>query len=511
MSKQNHVVASLQEKQKQQKNRPAIVTQQADGQVPVTELPGRLMPAAGHSSTQVQATGFSDRRFHTAQRQAIAAQLGRVGGNQHLQKVMVQANTGSESVQMNRELDVQAFTDKRGIYFGNGQSPARDELMPGGQQSESVQLTSNEAALHPSPAPFVPAVQGAVVQRDKSKPDSTKTSFDRTAIETIKTNAERRHESITTFIRESRGTLQLYKSRLLEAATLYKAAFSRHKAVLDEAKEAAADRKEMISAIAGFAVGVAFGVPGAVARMGLKTVAQRATTAFAVGGELTELLVGNVAGWAAAGPDAKAFEPTAEIPELKELAVWRTIAEMSDKLLAISLLTAKQMKIVSAAGTAIAEIRLRDGGAKNLEKTDAELLALVNALKRADEASGEVAAGLQDAKAEIDQLGATPPRHMSVEEVEQDIWIHWIADLTDDDLLDEDDITDHLEDLGVIGEGRVFWDEEGGYRREPPRLDVDFGMWVSDEDEEDAVNAARAKLGRHTTTANSEGYYYDEE
>ena len=68
--------------------------------------------------------------------------------------------------------------------------------------------------------------------------------------------------------------------------------------------------------------------------------------------------------------------------------------------------------------------------------------------------------GLNDAKAEIDALGATArTRSITVEEVEQDIWIEWIADLTDDDLLDEDDITDHLEKLNVIGEGRVFWDE----------------------------------------------------
>ena len=470
MAKRNQAVKSQQKKQKQQKNRAAIVTEQAYSQVPITKLPGSLMTAA-HNSMQLQATGLSDRRFHTAQRQAMASQIGRVGGNQHLQRVIAQVK-----------------------------EPEQRKSAPA-------------ATRHPSSTPFVSTVRGAVVQRDKSKPDpkAKKPSFDRTAIETIKTNAERRHESITNFIRESRGTLQIYKSRLLEAATVYKAAFSRHKAVLDEAKEAAADRKQMISTIAGFAVGVTLGVPGAVARLGLKTLAERAVKAFAVGGELTELAVGAGAGWVSGGPDAKAFEPTADIPEVKELAVWRTLAEMSDKLLSISLLTAKQMKIVSAAGTAITEIRLREGGAKNLEKTDAELQALVDALKSADEASGEVSVGLQDAKAEIDQLGATPARHMTVDEVEQDIWIEWIADLTDDDLLDEDDITDHLEDLGVIGKGRKFWDEEyGEWRREPPRLDVDFGSWVSDEDEEDAVNAARAKLGRHTPVS-SGGSYYDEE
>ena len=315
--------------------------------------------------------------------------------------------------------------------------------------------------------------------------------------------------SITNFIRASRGTLQFYKSRLLSAATLYKAAFSRHKKVLEQAKELAADRKDMIATIAGFAAGVALGVPGAVARMGLAKLAAKSTNAFAVGGELAELFVGAGAGLAADVPAAEAFEPTAEIPELKELTVWRNIAEMSDKLLAISLLTDKQLKIVSAAGAAITEIRLREGGAMNLEKTDAELQALVEALKSADQASGEVAVGLNDAKAEIDALGATArTRSMTVEEVEQDIWIEWIADLRDDDLLDEDEITDHLEKLNVIGEGREFWDE-GMFHREPPRLDVDFGSWVSDEDERDAVNSARAKLRRRPPVTVEESVYYE--
>src|SRR5512145_1269843 len=90
MAKRNQAVKSQQEKQKQQKKRAAIVTEHAYGQVPVTKLPGSLMTAAAHSSMQLQATGLSDRRFHTAQRQAMASQIGRVGGNQHLQRVIAQ-------------------------------------------------------------------------------------------------------------------------------------------------------------------------------------------------------------------------------------------------------------------------------------------------------------------------------------------------------------------------------------------------------------------------------------
>ncbi len=350
-----------------------------------------------------------------------------------------------------------------------------------------------------------------VLQRDRKapKPKLKKTPFDRAALETIKANAEQRHERITNFIRASRAKLQTYKTRLLNAAVIYRAAFNRHKAVLAKAETAAQDRAQMISTIAGFATGVVLGAPGALARLGLANLAKRAGTAFAVGSEFAELFVGAGAGAAASGPDAGQFDPTAEIPELKELAVWQTLAEMNDKLLSVSLLTAKLLKIVSASGTAITEVRLREGGAANIEKSDADLQKLIAALQEADAASGAVDAALEEASAEIDQLGATPPASTSVDEVEQNIWIEWIADLTDDDLLDEDDITDHLEAIGVIGEGQLYWDDEDGYTRVPPRLDVDFGSWVSDADERDAVNAAREKLGRRPPVPADA--YYDEE
>ena len=40
----------------------------------------------------------------------------------------VRVHTGSEAVQMNRELNAQAFTHKQDVYFGAGKAPARDKL-----------------------------------------------------------------------------------------------------------------------------------------------------------------------------------------------------------------------------------------------------------------------------------------------------------------------------------------------------------------------------------------------
>ena len=66
-------------------------------------------------------------------------------------------------------------------------------------------------------------------------------------------------------------------------------------------------------------------------------------------------------------------------------------------------------------------------------------------------------------------------------EMEQDIWILWMAELSDDesDVLDRDAIENHLTEIGVLGPAGL--------------LGVDFGWWTSKSDELDAIHAARGK------------------
>jgi hypothetical protein len=61
----------------------------------------------------------------------------------------VRVHTGSESVQMNRDLNAQAFTHKQDVYFGAGKAPAKDaltahELTHVVQQTGHIQCQSQE-------------------------------------------------------------------------------------------------------------------------------------------------------------------------------------------------------------------------------------------------------------------------------------------------------------------------------------------------------------------------------
>lgn len=96
MPKQNQAIKQK-EKPNQQKNKPAITNEQAESQGAENELLKGLIQVAPKSSMQTQIGRLSDRRFLPAQSQAFAAQIGHMGGNHHLQKVMAQLNSPQTS------------------------------------------------------------------------------------------------------------------------------------------------------------------------------------------------------------------------------------------------------------------------------------------------------------------------------------------------------------------------------------------------------------------------------
>ncbi|GIK37834.1 MAG: hypothetical protein BroJett011_16670 [Chloroflexota bacterium] len=87
MTKQNQKAENQADKKNQKVEPPAAATDFAGKVTDLTQLPGDLL-AAGSSSIENQATHLANKRLQTVQRQAIAAQIGRVQGNQHLQRIV---------------------------------------------------------------------------------------------------------------------------------------------------------------------------------------------------------------------------------------------------------------------------------------------------------------------------------------------------------------------------------------------------------------------------------------
>ncbi len=87
MAKQNKTADVTSEKQRQLKSKP-IVEEVTDELTRLTKLPGGPLAAVGDGSIEAQAARLGDKRFQTIQRQALAAQIGQMQGNLHLQKVV---------------------------------------------------------------------------------------------------------------------------------------------------------------------------------------------------------------------------------------------------------------------------------------------------------------------------------------------------------------------------------------------------------------------------------------
>jgi Domain of unknown function (DUF4157) len=85
----------------------------------------------------------------------------------------VRVHTGSESVQMNRDLNAQAFTHKQDVYFGAGKTPEKDSLTAH-ELTHVVQQTSNERIASQiqkqsaKPAISTPLGKGAKFAQDGS-------------------------------------------------------------------------------------------------------------------------------------------------------------------------------------------------------------------------------------------------------------------------------------------------------------------------------------------------------
>ena len=131
---------------------------------------------------------------------------------------------------------------------------------------------------------------------------------------------------------------------------------------------------------------------------------------------------------------------------------------------------------------AIGEIRAHVAGGQT-DMSEEQLLDLVQSLIRADRSGAaverEVRSRLERLPDVLSRIRAAAAGLPSVEQMEKDIWVLWISEISesDSDILDLDAIEDHLAAIGVIGPNSV--------------LGVDFGIWTSEDDQLDAIRAAR--------------------
>jgi hypothetical protein len=88
MKNQNQATKVKLNKQNQRSAGSAVVAEPAGNLAALFELPIGPIAAAGGGSVEAQTAWLSEGRLQGVQRHALAAQIGRMQGNQHLQRVV---------------------------------------------------------------------------------------------------------------------------------------------------------------------------------------------------------------------------------------------------------------------------------------------------------------------------------------------------------------------------------------------------------------------------------------
>ena len=272
-------------------------------------------------------------------------------------------------------------------------------------------------------------------------------------------------------LRYSIATLESIEGRLNRYLGDYGGAYDKFVGVLERAKRDQQARADRYKVLGGIIIGTTLGLTASAVLGAARGVYRIVVEA---GTEVAEAIGGQVL--APDKPDDSLFTaPVSLDPKLRAepagerlLDAWRGLARFN-------------LTTHGFGQFQLAVQRL----AFDLERSPSEPLAKAAFKIDALDIAGQLRGELDKMHGSVDDFWNTilhPLLLRSPLEIEQDLWIRWIAALPDDseirvEALDEDVIEDHLESIGVIGE-------------DVSRLDVDFGWSTGMGDADRAYKAA---------------------
>lgn len=404
----------------------------------------------------------------------------------------VRVHTGGEAIQMNQDLNAQAFTHKHDVYFGAGKAPEKDaltahELTHVMQQTKADHISTQEIQTrrkHQNIQPISQAVIQRYDQTDKSLNPQEGTLLllekNRPSVESARANALVRQGKITKLQLDGSRAIGSLKGQLLKVSERYDQAYKRFATVVGAARKEASDQQDVVDLVVGIAIGVAVGlcfeavgVAAIVERLGGGAATALGKWAIKAGGEGVGEGVEAVTGKATSGMTdvaGKDLQPDGLKPEVLNMEIWKSLSKLHESMAKIGSGSLAQALLMGAAEYAIGEIKAQRGGGADM--TPDEDVDLVLAVVNADKGSKELDNALDQASEKMAALEgsvANMPDY-DVTQMEKDIWILWMSSLEkDSNIIDIDAIEDHLALLGI----------------------VDFGWYTSDDEENEATEKAK--------------------
>jgi hypothetical protein len=344
----------------------------------------------------------------------------------------------------------------------------------GNQQVARLLSRDRPAAVMRDGPPAAPASGGAAVQANALAQAAHRTA------PALRNRANMRLGWLATHNQAAESALGAWAPKREQMAERYRAAWGEHSRVMGTAR-AAVDRQNLIT---GVVVGAAASVVVAAAGAWLAPAAAAAApfTGTWWAFNAATATASSVGGTAAALPlqaDSSAFQAQGSANDdmadaLRQMyAAERQARRMGSLAPGVGVFAAN-------AEYATAQINALWTGGEADMTLDATLTMVSELMAQEHEADG-LDRNLASATAGWRALAAAAAAWQvpTQAKLEQDIWIVWIAGVSDPDLLDRDAIEDHLKAIGVLGPGS--------------RLGVDFGYWTSAADENAAVAAARGQ------------------
>jgi len=312
--------------------------------------------------------------------------------------------------------------------------------------------------------------------------------FNFSGVQDSKVNFERRFENLAQYATLGLRVGDRTREKLLAMSETYRRGYDRYAGVIRAGRLEARNQERWIGICVGVGasvlagMGAAFILPSTAAGWFALTAAEAGTALASAAGQAalsaaaTDIITRSMS---VAGSN---LEPGGLDPNVQELAIWRNVANLYRRAAGNTDTLRSLHRLSMVSEQTLGEIRVHVAGGTTTMPEE-QLLDNVERLVRADQAMNREDADLDQKLTNLrrleEQITALDPGAYSESQMEKDIWILWMAELSDPSVLDLDEIEDHLHAIGVLGAGSI--------------LGVDFGVWTSDEDEIEARNAARSE------------------
>jgi Domain of unknown function (DUF4157) len=360
-----------------------------------------------------------------------------------------------------------AEVEARALAPGVARSVDTAALTPGTPAGPATALGADQG-VHRAPTPGAPA-------------QDLGTLLSVPALEALRRDATQVTLLAGAYAERGIQTVDTLKTNVVGASDTYTRAYETYAGVIRAAGAEARNQQDWINIFVGIGIGVGVGLLSAA------IVPEGLALGWMV---LTEAAGETVEAAAAAGVQASGItsvagtdlQPGGLDPHVLSTGVWHNLADLYRGVLGVQRHTQYLPLILGGAEYALGQFRLLEAGVP-ADMQQAELVDMAVTLNRSGAHVRRLGPELTQRLAALDRLReqAAAVQRREMREVEHDVWIMWMETVPDgqSDILDLDEIEDHLEAIGMLGSGSL--------------LGVDFGMWTSTDDERAALAAARAR------------------